>query len=99
MSEAKCGIERTCRRDRERVPAQNQVSADQLTATITAVYDALASLGKPSEPLAALTPAVPVRRSLRADEIVCLECGRSGKTLRRHLAAAHGITPQEYRSR
>jgi predicted transcriptional regulator len=78
---------------------KNHVSADQLTSTITAVYAALAGLGRPAEPVVSLTPAVPVRRSVRPDQIVCLECGRSGKTMRRHLAAVHGITADEYRSR
>jgi predicted transcriptional regulator len=78
---------------------KNQVSADQLTSTIMAVYDALAGLGKPEEPVVTLTPAVPVRRSVRPDQITCLECGWSGKTMRRHLAAVHGFTPDEYRTR
>jgi len=78
---------------------KNHVSADQLTTTITTVYEALAGLGKPGEPVAAPTPAVPVRRSLRPDQITCLECGWSGKTMRRHLTSAHGLTPDEYRTR
>ena len=72
---------------------KNQVSADQLTSTITAVYNALAALGKPAEPVVSLTPAVPVRRSVRPDQISCLECRWSGKTIRRHLGATHGLTP------
>lgn len=78
---------------------KNHVPVDQLTSTITIVYDALATLGKPEEPIIALTPAVPVRRSVRPDQITCLDCGWSGKTMRRHLAAIHGVTPDEYRTR
>jgi predicted transcriptional regulator len=78
---------------------KNHVSADQLTSTITTVHDALAALGKAEEPVVALTPAVSVRRSLRPDQITCLECGWSGKTMRRHLRAVHGVTADEYRSR
>jgi MucR family transcriptional regulator, transcriptional regulator of exopolysaccharide biosynthesis len=78
---------------------KNYVSADQLTSTIATVYDTLARLGKPDDPAVPLTPAVPVRRSVRSDHITCLECGWSGKTIRRHLTSAHGLTPGEYRAR
>jgi predicted transcriptional regulator len=78
---------------------KNQVAADQLTGAITAVYEALMGLGKPAEPIIPPTPAVPIHRSVGADQITCLECGRSGKTLRRHLSAMHGMTPNEYRTR
>ena len=77
----------------------NRVSPDQLTQTITAVYEALARLGQVSEPVAALEPAVPIRRSVGADWIVCLECGRQAKMIRRHLTSAHGMTPHEYRAK
>jgi predicted transcriptional regulator len=44
-------------------------------------------------------PAVPVRRSIRPDHLACLVCGKPQKTLKRHLGAAHGLTPAEYRER
>src|SRR5690606_14830985 len=44
-------------------------------------------------------PAVPVRRSVKRDFIVCLECGSQHKMLRRHLRREHGLTPEEYRDR
>jgi predicted transcriptional regulator len=40
--------------------------------------------------LGALTPGGPVRRSVRRDHVVCLECGFRGLTLRRHLRTWHG---------
>ena len=45
-----------------------------------------------------LTPAVPIRRSVTDDHIVCLEDGKRFKTLKRHLTA-HGLTPERYRER
>lgn len=44
-------------------------------------------------------PAVPKSRSLSDTELICLECGKSFTSLKRHLMAAHGLTPHEYRSR
>jgi predicted transcriptional regulator len=42
-------------------------------------------------------PAVPVRRSIQQDHLVCLVCGKRQKTLRRHLNAAHQLSPEAYR--
>lgn len=44
-------------------------------------------------------PAVPVRRSVQQDHLVCLEDGTKVKTLKRHLQSAHGMTPQQYREK
>jgi predicted transcriptional regulator len=46
-----------------------------------------------------LSPAVPVSRSVTPDAVICLECGARQKTLRRHLSAAHDLSPEEYRAR
>ncbi len=45
------------------------------------------------------TPAVPIKNSVRKATIVCLECGPSGKMLKRHLSTAHGLGVNEYRER
>ena len=44
-------------------------------------------------------PAVPINESVQRDFIICLEDGRRVKMLRRHLRAAHGLTPEQYRVR
>ena len=46
-----------------------------------------------------LTPAVPIRRSVTDDHIVCLECGKKLKMLKRHLLTDHELTPQAYRAK
>ena len=46
-----------------------------------------------------LTPAVPVRRSVTDDHIVCLEDGKKLKMLKRHLMTDDGLTPDEHRER
>jgi predicted transcriptional regulator len=44
-------------------------------------------------------PAVPVRRSIQPDHLVCLVCGQTQKVLKRHLAVQHNLTPTQYRQR
>jgi predicted transcriptional regulator len=81
---------------------QNQLPPDDLPDLIHSVHGALSQAGQGQEAAAAeepRAPAVPVRKSVRQDRIACLECGWTGKTLRRHLAAAHGLTPQGYRAK
>ena len=75
---------------------KNAVPINQVPALINDIHQALAGLGV-EEP--DLTPAVPIKRSVRKATIVCLECGWSGKMLKRHLSAAHGLGVKEYRVR
>ena len=46
-----------------------------------------------------LTPAVPVKKSITPDFIICLEDGKKFKSLKRHLKAAYGLTPEQYREK
>src|SRR5258708_18829931 len=72
------------------------LSPEQLPALITSVQQALRDLGKPAPVPVPRTPAVPIRRSVQHDHVVCLECGFRGKTLRRHLGTRHGLQAPEY---
>ena len=72
------------------------LAPDQLSDLISSVQLAISQLGKPIQPEPARTPAVPVRRSVQRDQVVCLECGFKGKTLRRHLSMRHGLQVGEY---
>ena len=79
---------------------RNQVGSDQLGELISAVYRALSGLGKPTtEAGGERTAAVPIRRSVHRDYVVCLECGLRGQMLRRHLATRHALTVEQYRAR
>src|SRR5215472_15029749 len=79
---------------------RNQIGSDQLATLISTVHQALASLGKPvSEIEVERTPAVPVRRSVHRDYVVCLECGWRAQMLRRHLDTGHGLSVDQYRAR
>ena len=64
----------------------------QTLKTVNAEERAASAYSKPA-------PAVPVKRSVFPDYIVCLEVGRKFKLLRRHLEASYGLTPDQYRKR
>jgi predicted transcriptional regulator len=80
---------------------RNTLAADQLPGLIARVHGALAGIigGDLPEPAKELEPAVPIRRSVQPDAIACLDCGHSGKMLKRHLMTAHQSTPDAYRQR
>ncbi|MDX5360481.1 MAG: MucR family transcriptional regulator, partial [Alphaproteobacteria bacterium] len=77
----------------------NSVPASELPALISSIHGALlaASSGKPVEAEEQLRPAVPVKKSVQDDQVTCLICGGSFKSLRRHLGTQHNITPEQYR--
>jgi predicted transcriptional regulator len=77
----------------------NQVGSDQLGELISTVHRALSRLGRTlAEAEGERTPAVPIRRSVHRDYVVCLECGWRGQMLRRHLATGHKLTVERYRA-
>ena len=79
----------------------HQIGADQLAGLIGELHRALASLGRtsPSPVPEPLTPAVPIRRSVQRNYVVCLECGYHAQVLRRHLRVVHDLEVAVYRSR
>lgn len=79
----------------------NPVPVSKIPEVVETVYGSLARLTAPEAALAprAPKPAVAVRRSVTRDHVVCLEDGKKFKALRRHLRAAHKLTPDEYRAK
>jgi predicted transcriptional regulator len=78
----------------------NQIGSDLLGTLISTVHQALVGLGKPAaETGTERTPAVPIRRSVHRDYVVCLECGWRGQMLRRHLVTGHELSVDQYRER
>src|ERR1700749_3529143 len=75
------------------------VGVGQVAELITSVHRALTQLGQPIQPEQVRTPAVSVRQSVRHDHVVCLDCGFTGKTLRRHIRDRHGLSRDEYLQR
>jgi len=79
--------------------SNNSVTSDALPSLIQEVYKTLTGVGKePAQPDKP-QPAVPVKKSVFADHIVCLEDGKKLKMLKRHLKTAFNMSPDEYRER
>lgn len=82
--------------------ASHAIAPADLPGLITGVLGALEGAGRVEETAPAPErpqPAVPVRKSVGQDFIVCLEDGKRLKTLKRHLRTSYGVTPAEYRRR
>ena len=77
----------------------NAVASDQLPTLIQQVFNTLATVGQKTVEPPRPDPAVPIRQSMRADHLVCLECGKHFSMLKRHLANDHQMTPEQYRQR
>jgi predicted transcriptional regulator len=77
----------------------NAVPADQLPTLIREVHRTLATVGEAAAEPAKAEPAVEVKKSVFADHLVCLGCGKSFKTIKRHLMSDHQLTPEQYRSK
>jgi predicted transcriptional regulator len=80
---------------------KNSLRPGDLPALIESVHRALAAAAKgPQEqPVENLNPAVPIKKSVTPDYIVCLEDGKKFKSLKRHLRTAYDMTPDQYRSK
>ncbi|WP_457108111.1 MucR family transcriptional regulator [Methylobacterium sp. P5_C11] len=80
--------------------SNNPVPAPELPSLIAAIHATLHGLGEPAAPPTEdLRPAVPIRRSVQPDFIVCLEDGKKFKSLKRHLRTHYNMTPEEYREK
>lgn len=80
--------------------SNNTVAIADLPSLIQQVYAALSGLGSMPAPAAARPqPAVPVKKSVMPEYIVCLEDGKKLKMLKRHLKTRYNMTPEEYRER
>jgi predicted transcriptional regulator len=81
--------------------SNNKSAPSELATLITTVAAQLRSVSAEPKPPAEekAEAAVPVRRSIRPDHLVCLVCGKPQKMLKRHLAVQHELTPAEYRER
>lgn len=77
----------------------NSVSVDMLPNLIQEVYKTLINIGKEQPEVEKLQPAVPIKKSIAPDYIICLEDGKKLKMLRRHLKTSYGMTPEQYRER
>lgn len=80
--------------------SKNSVPVAGLPELITSVHSSLSGLVQPAAaPAAPLVPAVNPKKSIFPDYIISLEDGRKYKSMKRHLGASHGLTPDEYRAK
>lgn len=81
--------------------SNNVVPTSDLPSLIADVHTALGhtKTGAEQPPAEKPKPAVPIRKSLQQDYIICLEDGQKFKSLKRHLMTHYGMTPEEYREK
>ena len=79
--------------------ANTSTAADDLESLIRSVYAALASAPSSDVAAARPAPAVPIRKSVTRNHIICLEDGKKLRMLKRYLRSRYGLTPEEYRKR
>src|SRR4051812_30591488 len=81
--------------------SNNSVSASEIPSLISQIHSALTqvSAGRSEAIAEPPRPAVPVKRSINSDYIVCLEDGKKFKSLKRHLRTQYGMTPEAYRDK
>ena len=79
----------------------NSISTTDLPGLIQSVHRALSGISGGAEPVevAPKEPAVPVRRSITPDYLICLEDGRKFKSLKRHLRTKYNMSPEDYRAK
>jgi predicted transcriptional regulator len=80
--------------------ANNSVVQSDMPDLIQSVFGKLSELATGEDAtLIELSPAVPIKKSITDDNIVCLEDGKKLKMLKRHLMTAYGMTPEDYRAK
>jgi predicted transcriptional regulator len=80
--------------------ANNTVGQGDMPELIQSIYGKLSELASGEDAsMVELTPAVPIKKSVTDDYIICLEDGKKLKMLKRHLKTAYDMTPEEYRAK
>jgi predicted transcriptional regulator len=79
--------------------SNNAIATAQLPEIINSVYGSLKALDGQADGSEALKPAVPIKKSITAEYLFCLEDGKKLKMLKRHLRSTYGLTPDAYRKK
>ena len=81
--------------------SKNTLPQSEISALVRLVYDSLETLltEKSRAESGTLEPAVPIKKSVMPDYIVCLEDGKKMKMLKRYLKTVYGMTPDQYRKK
>lgn len=83
----------------ELVPAVQDAPAAPLDATPATAAPAAPAAAASPPPEAQQVPAVPVQKSVTRDSLICLECGKRFKSLKRHINVDHDLSPDQYRTK
>jgi len=81
--------------------SKSSVPAAEIPRLLSDIYQALSGLadGKLTATATRGEPAIPVKKSVTPDYIICLECGKKQKMLKRHIRTAYGLSPEQYREK
>jgi predicted transcriptional regulator len=79
--------------------SNNRTAPSEVAPLIRTIYQALEELRTKGTPAERPTPAVPIKKSVTLEYIVCLEDGKKLKMLKRHLRTAYDMSPEQYRQR
>lgn len=80
--------------------SNNTLTAAEIPSVIEQVFKTLSNVNSETSVLTDRPqPAVPIKKSVNPDYIVCLEDGKKLKMLKRHLKTAYNMTPEQYRER
>lgn len=79
--------------------SRNAISPDQIPPIIADIHGSLGALGRQQPEPEPLKPAVPIKKSITPDFLVCLEDGKQLKMLKRHLRTTYDMTPEQYRAK
>jgi predicted transcriptional regulator len=77
----------------------NAVPADKVSELLVAVHTTLSEIASGKGPVEQLAPAVPIKKSITHDYIICLEDGKRFRSLKRHLRTKYNLTPEQYRAK
>lgn len=79
--------------------SRNAIATSDIRGVVAAVHGALSALATGAMTMEAPTPAVPIKKSITKDYLICLEDGKKLKMLKRHLRATYGLSPEDYRAK
>src|SRR3954451_11172770 len=79
--------------------AHNIVELNNLSKLINDVHRALANAGQVTAAPIKAEPAIAIKKSITAEHLICLECGKHFSMLKRHLSTDHQLNPEQYRQK
>ena len=79
--------------------SNNPIQSEELPNLIRDVHSTLKGLKSAGGAVAAPEPAIPIKKSITDDFLICLEDGKKFKSLKRHLRSKYGMSPEEYREK